>query len=100
VILAQILPDRIGNHWIRAGNVPARLVQIDHPHLRQLPGILHRQRLQQHRIEKLEYGRIGANAQSKRGDHDKCEARALGEDAQGTPHIVPEALEPECNIFR
>ncbi len=54
VIVAQLLPDKIGYHWIAAEKAPARLVHIDDAHLRQLLRILHRQRLQQHRIEKLE----------------------------------------------
>ena len=100
MIFAQPLPDKIGYGRITADKTSARLAHIDDAYLQKLLWVLHRQRLQQYRIKKLENGRIGPDSQRECGNHHQRKARALGEEAQDIPHVIPKAFKPECNVFR
>ena len=99
MVLPYLLPHGHGEIGELSVGDSESAIASDDSQLRQFAGFRDGEGAQAHRVEKLEYCGVGADAERKRGENDEGKARALDENAQGAAHIVPEALKPERSIL-
>jgi hypothetical protein len=96
---ADQFPEGVGEVGTAAGELAgAAVLRLLDPDLGQLRRIAHRERAQAHRVEELEDGRVGADAEREREDRHDREARIEAEEARAMLEVAPSAIEPADGV--